>query len=106
MREEEYFHQSDYRMMVDRVADERMAFIDFLIARGGPGDLDAAKHELDLVKADLEATPDGWELRQLQELEERHRMGLIPTDETLMEEVNALAEEAERQRAMWLGESR
>jgi hypothetical protein len=91
--------------MVDRVGDERMAFIEFLIARGGPGDLDAVDHELDLVTADLEATPDGWELRQLQELEERHRMGLIPTAEALAEEVNALAEEAERRRAKWLGEA-
>ena len=86
------------------LGDERLAFVEFLVARGGPGDLDAAQHELDLVKAELEATPDGWEFTQVRELRELHTMGLV-TGEALKERLEPVREEAERRRAEWLGEA-
>jgi hypothetical protein len=55
------FHDPAYRQMVDEVADNRLAFAEHLIERG---DVEGAREELDVAEADLDETPDCWELRR------------------------------------------
>ncbi len=74
--------------------DNRLAFVEHLIERG---DFVAAQDELVRAKAELEETPDGWEIVQLDELRQRRSY--------TVEDIRAIREEAERRRAEWLGQA-
>lgn len=94
------FNDPAYRRMVDEVADNRLKFIDYLIEQG---DYDAARAEHELAGAELEATPDGWEIFQREALDERLRSGAI-SEERAIQEAMEISDEAERRRAEWIGQ--
>lgn len=93
-RVDEVFGDPAYRMMAEEVADNRLAFVKYLIERG---DHEAAREESNRAKADLEELPTIWLYLEAKALRER--------DDYTVEDVEALFDEAEQRVAEWLGRS-